>query len=122
MTTGTKTSQGGKALSARTPINEFNTQVHAVAKPQTIVIPELFNFAERNNILLARSVLRPECGWLFVPARATKNTWKLEFDPPGVLYLPDRANRLDQMEAMRRIGDFMDVHEVRRAQMARGEA
>lgn len=93
-----KTTPTAEGLSARIGINAFNNQVRRVRRPQTCIIRELFEAAERHDVLLAMSPVKQ--GWLLFPAHRMAEVMKLEEMPPSVLMLGRSASRQVQMEAL----------------------
>lgn len=104
MTTGTMTNPTATGLSECFGINAKNRARRLVPAPRTCLISELYCFCERNNIVLTKSVLKPEDGWLYLPGSAAKDVMHLDYDPPGVLFLQDGATRRDQMEVLHHLG------------------
>ena len=97
MTTGTMTTQG-EAPPARIGINAFNHQVRRVRKPQTCIVPELFEAAERHDVLLAMSPLAN--GWILFPGHQMAEALQCKEVPPSVLMLSRSASRQVQLEAL----------------------
>jgi|GEM_PF-6541034 len=97
MTTGTMTTQG-EALHTRIGINAFNNQVRRLKRPQTCIIPELFEAAERNDVLLAASSLGN--GWILFPGPQIAKDLQWKEVPPSVLMLSRSATRQVQLEAL----------------------
>ena len=99
MTTGTNPIPA-EGLPARIGINAFNQQVCRVRKPQTCIIPELYEAAERHKVLLTMSPLKRVCGWLLFPAHRMAEVVNFEEMPPSVLMLGMSATRRVQLEAL----------------------
>lgn len=87
-------------VAPRPSANAMNRDRRFVPAPRTCIIAELFDSCERHNVLLIKSTWEPEDGWLFVPGRAIKISWGLDYDLPGLLFLPDHATRKDQLKAV----------------------
>lgn len=87
-------------LLTRTGVNAFNNQVRRAPRPQTCIIPELYEAAERHNVVLTALPLKRVWGWLLFPARRMAEVVNFEEMPPSVLMLGTSATRQVQLEAL----------------------